>query len=188
MSGEKRGITILLAVVMTALGIALLLLFPQSEEMRWGVAFVVFLLGFLILQLVKDKETLLIRTMVFLLPFRIGFLYTGAIAKDLIYSYDVMVILLYVYWFLSTNGLRRVKLYWGKATTPALMHIVWSGFSVIMAISYQSCILGVLLLFKGFLIYFYIVNRVVSKKQILALVTMIYCIYFIKYTCIAIYY
>jgi len=170
--GPKHSIFSVIAVILVSLfGAGILFaFFVLKLDIRWLNAVIVLFAGFSFLQIVKDKELFLLRIMVFLIPFAIGFLYTYVISVDLIFAFDVILFFLYLNWFLEKPRFQFGKLYVARATLPALLIIGWSSLSVIIAVSQKCSSFAVFLLIKSFLVYFFIINRVTTKKQLMVIV------------------
>jgi O-antigen ligase len=67
----------------------------------------------------------------------------------------------------------RGKLYFGSVAFPAILIIVWSCFSLFSAEALLATGFGIVMLIKAFLLYFYIVNNVTSRKQLLLVANML---------------
>jgi len=169
---RKRNIpSILLVLGVTLFGCGLLFLFSfLNLDTRWLIVIIVLIVGYSFLKITKGKELFLLRVLIFLIPYGIGFMYNEVVRSDTIWAFDVVLFFLYVMWFIETRGFKSEKVYVAKATVPALLMILWSAFSIPIAVSGVGSFFGIIMLFKAFMMYFYITNRVTTKKQLMAIV------------------
>ena len=107
---------------------------------------------------------------IFMIPFEFGFMYSELVNMDLVFTFDVILFVLYILWILKDGNADKNKLYMGKATYFAILHILWSMTPIVLSQSRVSAVLGTILIFKAFLFYFYIINNVVTKQQIMDIV------------------
>ncbi len=174
MSSRRSIFSVAAIILASLLGSGILFaFFALRLDTRWLNAIIVLIAGFSFFQIVKDKELFLLRVLVFLIPFEIGFLYTYVISVDLIFVFDVILFFLYLNWFLETPKFQFGKPYIAKATLPALLMIGWSSLSFLIAISQKCSGFAIFFLVKSFLIYFYIINRVTTKKQLAVIVNFL---------------
>ena len=156
------------------IGLVLLLSFYIFKmDMRWLAVLLIGLIGLAIFQRVQEKEILLLYLAVFLLPYTGGFLYSPLVVNDLIFAFDVFLFLLIGIWLIETGGFQDGALYIHKSTIPAILMVVWAMLGIPFCISKLSATLGTFLLVKAFLFYFYIINRVKTKRQLKIIINML---------------
>ncbi len=171
MSRNRNISSVLLPLLVTLLGCGVLFSFSVfSFDRRWLVVIIVLIVGFIFLTISKEKELFLLRVLIFLLPYGIGFVYYEFTQSDTIWAFDVVLFFLYVMWFIETRGFKSEKIYVAKTTVPALLMLLWSTLSIITAMSGVASSWGVFMSFKAFLVYFYITNRVTTKRQLMTIV------------------
>ena len=106
----------------------------------------------------------LLRLLVLILPFGTSALYTHIVDDSIIYAFDVILVMLYVMWIIESNLFSKGKVVFNGFSGFALTKLFWSGISIIPAISQVRGGIGVLILLKSFLLYFYILNHIKSRK------------------------
>jgi len=167
---NDAGIGIIIAFV----GLALLLFFSVFRmDMRWLGALLVGLIGFSFFYQVREKERLLLYMISFLIPFTGGFMYSPLVHADLIFAFDIVLFVLFGIWLIESGGFQSEKLYIHKTTLPAALMVLWAGLGVVVSISRMSAAHGVFLLLKTFMFYFYIINRIKSKRKLKIIVDML---------------
>ncbi|HHS14104.1 MAG TPA: hypothetical protein ENN03_10120 [bacterium] len=159
--------TLLILIGAAFLGFAFL---ASDIDSRWVIAIIFFLAGAAGLPLVHDKELLLLRAMAFTIPYAVGFLYRDQVASDIIWIFDLFLYALYAFWFIRTGGFRNVRFITGRVTDVALIMIMWSVLSVVIAVSQLSSGFGVVFEIKAFLVLFYLINNIKDKKKLMAVV------------------
>ncbi|MFO7888937.1 MAG: O-antigen ligase family protein [bacterium] len=139
----------------------------MNFDIRWLYAIIVFIIGAVIFSFSRKKEIFLIRILVFLMPFAIGFYYMVVSGKDdAVYACDVMLFFLYLYWFWETNGFKSQRIYYDKILLLYLALIIWALFPVGFVVSQSSLLFAVFTWIKCFFLFFYITNRIKSKEQL----------------------
>ncbi len=118
-----------------------------------------------------EKYTFLF--MIFCLPFNVGAFYTHLLETDLILLFDVLLALLYVLWFVNSNGFARPPLNWGKVSLPFALFLIWMLLSATAAISLTMLGAGVFMAIKAYLVYLYVVNNVRTKLDLQRVMLML---------------
>ena len=106
----------------------------------------------------------LLRLLVLFLPFGTSIMYTHIVDDSIIYAFDVILVGLYVLWIVESNLFFKGGMVKNGFVATGLMKIFWSALSVVPAISQLRGGLGVLMLVKSFLLYFYLLNHIKSRK------------------------
>lgn len=114
----------------------------------------------------KKLKKRLFAALIICLPFNLGTFYTHLIEADLIYAYDVLLAVLYIIWFVESNGFSRRRIFWGKMSFPFVLLLLWTLFSAINAIALTITGIGIYLILKAFLIYLYIINHVRTREDL----------------------
>jgi len=182
--GEKHTISpILTAAVLSVLGFGLLFIFSTlGLGTRWLIVIIILVIGYSFFRIIVEKELFLLGMMVFLIPYAIGFVYIFVTKSDMIFAFDVILFFLYLNWFFEAHGSKFEPLYVDKLTIPALLMLIWSSLSVFIAVSQIASGFAVFMLFKAFLVYFYISNRVTNKEQLRVIVDFLLIGLFIQGT------
>ena len=165
---QKRDI-IISAIVVTIAVIFIQLVMGESFlgiQRRWFIFGGLGLALLFVFFSIRNKELFLLKVTLFFLPYQLGFLYTGAVDQDLIFAFDVGLFALYFYWMIETRGFQNAKFYWPKAILPASLFIAWSFTALPFTITPLSASIGIWFNLKGFLFFFYIINRVTDKKKL----------------------
>jgi len=108
-------------------------------------------------------KLLLLRLMIFCLPFLTGTLYSHVWDDNLIYSFDVLLLLLYVIWAVEGRTRSGGGMVFDAYCSTALVKIAWSTISILPAISQVRGAAAVIMIVKAFLIYFYLLNNVRTR-------------------------
>jgi len=108
-------------------------------------------------------KLLLLRLMIFCLPFLTGAMYSHVWDDNLIYSFDVLLILLYVIWAVESRSPTGGGIVFNSYCSTALVKIAWSTITILPAISQVRGAAAVIMLAKAFLIYFYLLNNVKTR-------------------------
>lgn len=139
----------------------------MNFDIRWLIAFIVFIVGIIIFSFSRKKENFLIKILVFIMPFGVGFYYMIVSSQDdAIYACDVILFFLYIYWFWETNGFKSQKIYYDKILFLYLGLIIWALLPVGFVISPSSVLFAVFTWIKCFFLFFFISNRIKSKEQL----------------------
>lgn len=155
-------------------GLVLLLVFYMfNMDMRWLAALLILFIGYIIFQQIRDKHIFLLHVTVFLLPFTGGFLYSPLIRNDLIFAFDAVFFVLFGWWVFETHLFQKTSLFIHRSTIPAAGMILWAMLAIPLVRSRVSAVLGIFLLFKAFLIYFYVINKIKYKHQLKVIVNML---------------
>ncbi|MFH1943667.1 MAG: O-antigen ligase family protein [bacterium] len=172
---QKHGINpILAAVGIAILCIGLLYAFTIfGFDWRWLIVLGIVILVFGFVQIVEEKELFLMGILVFLIPFKVGFIYTWTISNDLIFAFDCFLFLLIGLWFFRTHGFRTGNVYLGKASIPAFIHVFWCLLSISMAVALRPSIFANFMLIKAVLLYFYIINNCTTKRHLIVIINML---------------
>ncbi|MFQ5706570.1 MAG: O-antigen ligase family protein [bacterium] len=115
---------------------------------------------------IKRVQKILFQAFLFFLPFQIGLMYTHLLKADIIYAFDAVLFILYALWIKESNGFARPPVYWGKVTLPTILILIWTCVSFINAISATMTGLGLFMIIKAFMMYLYVVNHIVTKKDL----------------------
>jgi putative inorganic carbon (HCO3(-)) transporter len=161
------GIVFILAFI--GLGV-MYLFFDMQIDSRWWIVFNVMLAGGAVYLLVRDKEVMLLKLMAFLLPFGIGIFYSPMLKADLIWAFDAVLLVLILYWISDGEYWRTHKLYFHQSAVFCIVFIGWALMGIIVAYSPLGTVHALFYLIKAFVFYFYIVNRVTSKRMLKALI------------------
>ncbi len=102
-----------------------------------------------------------------------GFLFTFVIKRDLVLLVDLLMITLYGLWFYRTNGFAGQKLVLKPFGLLALLMMFWATVSLIPAKALQATAIGVFLIIKAFLAYFYFINNIKTRQTLLLMVNML---------------
>lgn len=121
----------------------------------------------------RKIEKFLLGATLFCIPFETGALYNQVVKTDLITATDVMLWSLYLLWMYRTNLFTSERLRFGKVAVWAILMIIWSFLSMTSAIAIQATGLGIYMWIKAFLLYFYLVNNIKTKKQLFFVVNML---------------
>ncbi len=112
-------------------------------------------------------EKYVMAAVLFTLPFGTGFAYTPILKVDLVLMCDGFLALLYVLWLYRTNLLTSVRLRAGALFKPAMLILLWSLLSLTSAIAMTATGFGIFFTVKAYLLYFYLVNNIKTKSQLL---------------------
>lgn len=112
----------------------------------------------------QSIKLILLRLLIFFLPFGVNVLYTHIVDDSVLYGFDLILFLLYALWIVESNLFFKGGLIKTKFTGVALVKVFWSTLSLIPAISLTRGGIGVFMLVKAFLIYFYILNHIKSRR------------------------
>jgi O-antigen ligase len=171
MSTQKQFPVAAVMLLIAIFGIFMLFaFFFMNIDKRWLTVSVILFIGAIIFCFLKEKDIILLKILVLFIPFSVGFLYSVLISSDIIYFFDVVLYVLFLLWFF---GSRTKGIYFDWSTIFAVLMIFWSSISVFFAISGVGSGLGIVMLFKAFLVYFYIINRVLKKKQLISIVNLL---------------
>lgn len=167
MSSKKHTFEALMPFLILFIGVGILwMFFFQGLDERWFYVLFIIIAGSLAISLSNNKERLVLQFLVFVIPYTIGFLYVEVVEEDAINSCDVLLIVLYVFWFFETGGFKKGRVFYKKIYIPIILMILWSLVPIIFAVSRVAALFGVIKLFKAALFLFYIVNRIKTKKDI----------------------
>ncbi|HDQ15909.1 MAG TPA: hypothetical protein ENN45_02505, partial [Bacteroidetes bacterium] len=171
---KKGSSEIFIGLAAAIVGLALVFSFYLfSLDIRWlGVLLLAFI-GIGVFQLIEEKEKLLLHMVFFLLPFTAGFMYSPLIVHDLFFGFDLIFFLLVTWWLIETHGFQTTGLYIHKSTVPGILMVFWGAVGVMFCVSRLSALLGTFLLFKAFLVYFYIINKIKFKYQLKIIMNML---------------
>jgi O-antigen ligase len=109
-------------------------------------------------------KLLLLRLAIFCLPFLTGAMYSHVWDDNLIYSFDVLLVLLYVIWAVESRSPSRGGIVFNAYCSTALLKIAWSAITILPAISQVRGAAAVIMLAKAFLMYFYLLNNVRTRE------------------------
>jgi hypothetical protein len=168
----SRGLNVLLfTVVMAAIIFAWLVpLKGVPVDKRWlGVAAVSVAL-LLFMQMIEEKEHFVLLVLVSLLPFAIGFMFTHLISEDIVWAFDVILFILYGMWLFDTNFFQKARFIHDRPVLLAVAFVVWSMPSIFLAVSQKTSALGWFFEFKAFLLFYYVLNRVRSRRHLMHIV------------------
>lgn len=174
MDVRKSQNIIILSIIFSLIGIGLIFSFAWLKlDMRWLAVILIGFLGAAIFQQIHEKEIVLLYFAIFFLPFTGGGLYSHIIDNDLIFAFDVFLFLLIFIWAAKTNGFQRGAIYAHKSTYLGLIMIIWAAFAIPFCVSRVGTLLGVFMLTKAFLFYFYLINRLKTKRQLKIIINML---------------
>ncbi|MCG8607637.1 O-antigen ligase family protein [bacterium] len=115
---------------------------------------------------IKKLESRLFIFLVFCLPFNLGALYTHLVETDMVLAFDVLLGVLYVLWFINSNGFVKPRFFWGRIALPFTLFLIWTLISAAAALSLTMLGAGVYMMLKAFLLYLYVVNNVRTKADL----------------------
>ncbi|MBN1895364.1 O-antigen ligase family protein [bacterium] len=170
-----RGITVLFFTVLMAAVIFALLVpmegLPLDKRWLWLAAVALCLLLFM--QMIDEKEHFLLLVLVGLLPFAIGFLFSPVISEDLVWAFDAVLFILYGMWFFKTDLFQKAHFIHDKPVLFAAAFVIWCIPSIFFAVSQKASAFGWFFEIKAFLLFYYVLNRVRSRRHLLHVVEVL---------------
>jgi O-antigen ligase len=100
---------------------------------------------------------------IWFLPLGVGFGYFHVLKTDLVYFFDLVLIMLIFFWIGDKN---KSRLQFGPAFLPGVLIAVWCAFSILMAISQLASGFGTYMVIKALVIYLFILNRINTRKRL----------------------
>ncbi len=174
MNIKKEHSKALFTILVPLVGLILLFGFYLLDlDMRWLAVILIGVIMMAIFQQVPEKEILLLYLATFFLPYTGGGLYSHLVHNDLIFAFDVFLFLMIGVWFAKTNGFQKSPLYFHKTTVLGILMIFWAMLAIPFCISRAGALIGVFMLTKSFLFYFYLINRLKTKRQLKIVVNML---------------
>ena len=114
----------------------------------------------------KNVKYWLFRLVVIFLPFGTGMFYTHIVDADVLYAFDIILFALYAIWIVERKSAARGGLIFNSFCTTSVLKIFWSTLSILPAISQLRGGIGVFILVKSFLIYFYFLNHIRDRRTL----------------------
>jgi len=121
----------------------------------------------------KKIEKFLLGATLFCIPFGLGAVFNHVVSADLVLITDVFMACLYCVWIYRSNLFSRQKLRFGNLALAGIALIVWSFFSMTSAIALQASGIGIYFMLKALFLYFYLVNNIRTKADIVFVANML---------------
>jgi len=122
---------------------------------------------------IKQIEKFFLGATLFCIPFGLGAIFNHVVSADLILITDVFMAGLYCVWFYRTNLFSTQRLGFGALGLAGVALIIWSVFSMTSAIALQATGLGIYFMIKSLLLYFYLINNIRTKADIVFVANML---------------
>ena len=153
----------------------------MNFDIRWLVALIIFILGGIVFAFSRKKEIFLTRVLIFVMPFAVGFYYIAVSREeDAINACDVILLILYIYWFWETDGFKTKRMYFDKIFYLYTAVIIWLLLPTAIVISPSSLLFAAFMWVKCLFLFFYIANRVKTMEHLKAIVDILIIILLIQ--------
>ncbi len=100
-------------------------------------------------------------------------MFNHVMSADLVLITDVLMACLYCVWIYRSNFFGTQRLRFGGLALTGIGLIMWSVLSMVSAISLQASAVGIFFAVKAFFLYFYLVNNIKSRADIVFVANML---------------
>lgn len=121
----------------------------------------------------RKLEKFFLGATLFCIPFGTGAVFNAVMSADLVMVTDVFLFCLYAMWIYRTDVLTTITLRFGKIAFYAILMLVWSVLSMTSAIALTATGIGIFFGIKAFLLYFYLVNNIKTKADLIFVANML---------------